>query len=1089
MQSVLTTCKPRPEILAGTFNPEIFTASLNRVLTDYRKGIAIEGSQSLYSDPVAFFREATYPTAGLRAIVDNALARLVNGDLSRPAMQRLDTAFGGGKTHTLIALLHAAMQGNRLVEPMADIVPAERLGEPGAIRVVGLIGDTVDTLRETAGVAEPKPNTLWWIIASQLLDESEREPIFGRLDGASSPASDEFFDQLFGDQPTLIIVDEIAQYLSRIEAAFPGVGAEQSAAFLMSLSTYAREKANLAVVISLASATNAFGGFNRLMGDLQSTHGLSSTEAEGITGTASRQTLDVVSRTSEATTPVTEGDLSQIMAKRLFVLVDQSAAQSTVDAFIEMYRQAGTELPSNATEPNVADELMTNYPFHPTLIAFLSQKLSQVEAFQGTRGLLRTLARTVRRIWEAKREIPLIQTGHIDLSDNTIRAELLGKTGNEDFQAVLDADVTKVAGSQSTARTVAGELDTHNPHPDGYPVHEWSWRVVFLHSLIGRGGGLEDERYGIDLTSAVFEMASPAVKPATVRSALELIEREANYLRERHSRLYADTVPTLNNILRRIQGSVTQEEALTRIEQVVRGLIKTSAIFDIHHNIHTSEDIPDKKRKPQLGIVAFDVEDIDSSQYIERRGEAVREHQNLVFLLVPSATHIKNATWGEQRTQQEQRARDNIMHLARKAIAVERLKENPDNWNIRHEQLQRSDFKDHATKRPAELRTAIDEMYRQLVFPGRDSGRLVTRDIGKRGGGPAAGGSGGIHTEDAILKQLSEEGELITEERASTAEITTLLGKLFFQSRNQIKVADLVSNFACRREWPILQAPELLATVLVQGAKRSSWCLGYFAQPNDPKPEVLYHQDNEPPLGLDPLDKGQEWFICTKAHAKQIGWLENIIRDPNTVAQWTEEAINSREVLDLNELATVVEQAHDKTDPQEQERQLSNLLAQRKVVAYPKAAFDEHGNADPDQAMTGDTVPLEGVKDSVLVPYRIAQERGWIKAPRVQAKSFTLTQADSIKKLFNLLAGSGLSQSKTEVQGLQIAAATPDGGAFQLGMTQTSIGALVESRQLFSSLNSRLRFTDDRKHQVRLTLGELDPNCKFISMMEQLKDT
>ena len=1089
MQSVLTTCKPRPEILAGTFNPEIFTASLNRVLTDYRKGAAKEGAQSLYSDPVAFFREATYPTAGLRSIVDNALARLVNGDLSRPAMQRLDTAFGGGKTHTLIALLHAAMQGNRLAEPMADIVPAERLGEPGQIRVVGVIGDTVDTLRETAGGAEPKPNTLWWIIATQLLDESQREPILSRLDGSSSPASDEFFDHLFGDQPTLIIVDEIAQYLSRIEAAFPGVGAEQAAAFLMSLSTYAREKANLAVVISLASATNAFGGFNKLMGNLQSTHGLSSAEAEAITGTASRQTLDVVSRTSEATTPVTEGDLSQIMAKRLFISVDQQAAQQTVEAFVEMYRQAGTDLPSNATDVTVSNELMANYPFHPTLIAFLSQKLSQVETFQGTRGLLRTLARTVRRIWEAKREISLIQTGHIDLSDNTIRAELLGKTGNEDFQAVLDADVTKVAGSQSTARTVAGDLDAHNPHPEGYPVHEWSWRVVFLHSLIGRGGGLEDERYGIDLTSAVYEMASPAMKPATVRSALELIEREANYLRERHSRLYADTVPTLNNILRRIQGSVTQEEALTRIEQVVRGLIKTSAVFDIRHHIHTSEDMPDKQRKPQLGIVAFDVEDIDPSQFIERRGDTVREHQNLIFLLVPSATHIKGATWSEQRTHQEQRARDNVMHLARKAIAVERLKENPDNWNIRHEQLQRSDFKDHAAKRPAELRTAIDEMYRQLVFSGRENGQVVTRDIGKRGSGPAAGGSGGIHTEDAILKQLSEEGELITEERASTAEISTLVGKLFFQTRNQVKTADLINNFACRREWPILQAPELLAMILVQGAKRSSWCLGYFSQPNDPKPEVLYHQENEPPLGLDPLDKGQEWFICTKAHAKQIGWLEDIERRPHLVAQWTEGVINSRELLNISELATVVEQAHDKVCPQEQEKQLHNLLIMRVVVAYPKAAFDEQGNADPDQAMTGDKVPLEGVKEGILVPYRIAQERGWLRAPKVQPKSFTLTQSDSIKKLFNLLAGTGLSQSKTEVQMLQIAAATPDGGVFQLGMTHTSISALVESRQLFSSLNTRLRFTDERKHQVRLTLGELDQNCKFVSMMEQLKDT
>lgn len=158
MQDVLSTCQPRPEILAGTFNPEIFTARLSRVLTDYAKGQAREGADSLYSDPVAFFRDATYPTQGLCSILDNVLARLNQGDLSRPAIQRLDEAFGGGKTHTLIALTHAAKQGQALTPHLDGIVPAERLGAPDAIRVVGVIGDTVDTLREGVDGGKPK---LW----------------------------------------------------------------------------------------------------------------------------------------------------------------------------------------------------------------------------------------------------------------------------------------------------------------------------------------------------------------------------------------------------------------------------------------------------------------------------------------------------------------------------------------------------------------------------------------------------------------------------------------------------------------------------------------------------------------------------------------------------------------------------------------------------------------------------------------------------------------------------------------------------------------------------------------------------------------
>lgn len=1087
MRDVLSTCKPRPEILAGTFNPEIFTASLSRVLADYSKGEAREGSASLYSDPVAFFRDATHPTLGLCSILDNALARLTNGDLSRPAMQRLDTAFGGGKTHTLIALAHAALQGKPLAAHMTGIVEPERLPEPGQLRVVGVIGDTVDTIRETSGGAAPKANTLWWLIAQQTLSAEQQAPIHQRLDEPSAPASDEFFDTLFGDRPTLIIIDEIAQYLSRMEAAFPGVGAEQTAAFLMSLSTYAAGRSNVAVVLSLASATNAFGDFNKLVRKLQSTHNMSETEAEEVVRTAQRGVLEVANRTSEATTPVQEGDLSRIMAKRLFVSVDHDSAKEVATAFIETYRQAGTDLPAGANDPQLHDRLVAHYPFHPTLIEFLSEELAQVESFQGTRGLLRTLARAVRRIWEAKLSIPLIQTGHIDLSDGTIRAELLGRTDNTDLISVLDSDISKASGTQATSRTVAGELDAANPHPDGYPVHEWAWRVVFLHSLIGRGGGLQDEKFGIDMTSAVYEMASPAIKPATVRSALETIEREANYLRERNGRLYADTVPTLNNILRRIEGNVADHEAMTRIEQVVRGLIKQSSVFDIHPNITDGEGIPDKTKKPQLGVVAFEVESVEPTGFIERRGEAIREYQNQVFLLAPSTTHIAGSTWTEGRTQQEQRARQNILTLARKAIALERLKGNPENWGVTHEQLQKGEFKERAAKGPAELRTAIDEAYRFLIYPGREGGRIVIRDIGKRGGGPTAGGSSGLHLEDAILKQLSDEGELITEERAATSEAITLLGKLFFEKLKQANVADLVERFYTRRDWPILQRPELLATLLMEGAKRGNWCLGHMPDKNAHKPDALYHKDTPPPLTANPLEHdGEGWILCTKEHAKQLGWLESIVRDPNTVATWIEQTIQSRDQLDLNELPQILEQEHDKVDPNVLQQQLENLFAQRQLVAYPSEAFNEEGEADPEQALTGDTVPLGGVTSGIVVPYQTAQARGWIAKPQVESRSFDIKQPDKIKQLLNMLAGTALAQSGTEVQNLQVMAETADKGRFQMIMGPTSVGALVESRYVFGALNSRLHFEPGR-HQVRLTLGELDPNCKFAKMLEQLE--
>ncbi|MBK5930386.1 DUF499 domain-containing protein [Halochromatium salexigens] len=1085
MQDVLSSCQPRPEILAGTFNPEIFTARLSRVLTDYAKGQAREGASALYSDPVAFFRDATYPTQGLISILDNVLARLNQGDLSRPAIQRIDNAFGGGKTHTLIALTHAAKQGQALTEPLAGIVPAERLAPPGAIRVVGVIGDTVDTLREGVDGGQPKPNTLWWLIAQDILTPEQQVPIQARLDDASAPGSEAFFDALLGERPTLILIDEIAQYLSRMEAAFPGLGAQQAAAFLMSLSTYTESRPNIAVVISLASVSNAFGDFNKLIRQLKSTHGMSQSQAEAIVSDAQKEMRDVVNRAAGATTPVQEGDLSRIMAKRLFTRVDQDAAVQIADAFTATYRQAGTDLPAEASNPRRHDELIAHYPFHPKLIEFLSQELAQVETFQSTRGLLRTLARAVRRIWEAKLAIPLIQTGHLDLADSTIRGELLGKTGNTDLQAVLDADISKVAGTAATGLSVAGELDHGNPHPDGYPVHEWSWRVVFLHSLVGRGGGLQDEKFGIDLASAVYEMASPAIKPATVHSALAQIESEANYLRNRNGRLYADTVPTLNNILRRIEGNVSDDEALDRVEQVVRTLVDRSAVFDVHANISDGEAIPDKSPKPQLGIIRFETAELDPVRFIEQRGSAIREYQNQVFLLAPSVVYIKESVWNETRTQQERRTRQHILALAHKAIAVERLKANPENWGVSHDQLQKTEFKERAAKSPAELRTAIETSYRYLLFPSRDQGRVATRDLGKGGAGPTAGGSGGLHLEDAILRQLADEGELITEARAPTAETQTLLGKLFFDQYPQVSVSTLVMHFATRRHWPILQRPDLLAPILVEGSKRGAWCLGEMPDPKAHKPTALYHKENPPPLTVEPLAEPGGWILCTKEHAKQLGWLEDIERRPDTVADWLEQTIESRTTLDLEALTASVEQEHDKVDPNVLSQQLTNLLAQRKLVVFPAESFDAAGTPDPDQARTGDSLPLDALKTGIVMPYHEAQARGWISPPKVQQQQFTLRDKDKIKQILNLLAGTALSQSKTQVAMLNIEAQLHDKAPFQFAVSSTTVGDLVDNRALFAALNNRLQF--DNNGEVRLTLGEPDPNCKFLSLLKQLE--
>jgi hypothetical protein len=135
MPSILESCSPRPEILTGTFNPEIFTVSLSPIIKHYTKGQG--GLDKVYTDASLFFRDATYPTQGLRQVLSEVFAR-IGGDMTVPAVHRLETSFGGGKTHTLIACTHIAYQGTRVANDVAGIIETSLLPVPVHSAVSGI---------------------------------------------------------------------------------------------------------------------------------------------------------------------------------------------------------------------------------------------------------------------------------------------------------------------------------------------------------------------------------------------------------------------------------------------------------------------------------------------------------------------------------------------------------------------------------------------------------------------------------------------------------------------------------------------------------------------------------------------------------------------------------------------------------------------------------------------------------------------------------------------------------------------------------------------------------------------------------------
>src|SRR5713101_1066522 len=131
---------------------------------------------------------------------------------------------------------------------------------------------------------------------------------------------------------------------------------------------------------------------------------------------------------------------------------------------------------------------------------------------------------------------------------------------------VLNADIGGVDTEQLEGGRSNAELaDLHNPHPQGYPMHEWAWRVVFLHSLVGRDAGLQSELFGLTEQQALFEVAFPGLTPPQVQTALAEITDRAFYLRMHEGRYYASLDPSVNVALARLRRTLASSERVTSL--------------------------------------------------------------------------------------------------------------------------------------------------------------------------------------------------------------------------------------------------------------------------------------------------------------------------------------------------------------------------------------------------------------------------------------------------------------------------------------------------------------------------------------------
>src|SRR5438067_2488321 len=417
-----------PDVLAENFSEDIFALDLGP-LADGNANVP-----AVYRDAEHFFR-VSYLTKGLRGLLQDVLSRLEGGSGNR--VLKLMTPFGGGKSHTLASLFHAARKRSAF-----DQIPeGVGLPKPGNVRVAVFDGAFFDATNGKVIPGEKlRARTLWGWIAWSLGGKKGYEILRSQDEGRVAPGGDEIL-ALLAEGPNLILLDETLQYL----ISSGGIKIEQTTlrdetlTFLQRLTTAVTNTANTALVFTLQSSKRESLEYVNLL-----------------------QTVDhLAARKDQRREPVEGNEVLAVIQRRLLAklptdaqaLPVATAYQEVVTQMRRAYAQSAAER-TQAEEDGLAlrDRVKAAYPFHPALIDLMRERWAAIPDFQRTRGALRFLASCLRAAHREGKSRAVLGPGDVPIHDSEVRLAFFKEVGQQaDFQAVLEHDLV---GANARARRV-----------------------------------------------------------------------------------------------------------------------------------------------------------------------------------------------------------------------------------------------------------------------------------------------------------------------------------------------------------------------------------------------------------------------------------------------------------------------------------------------------------------------------------------------------------------------------------------------------------------------------------------------------------
>ncbi len=527
---------PHPDVASGRYQQAEFAADLNQVYQG-------EGTDE-YRVPRDFFQR-TFLTDGLKHLLTDALQRLA-GSGGAPVIE-LQTNFGGGKTHSLLALYHlfsgvspADLVG---IEP---VLAAVGISQPPATQRAVLVGSALSPGQSHSKPDGTEVHTLWGELAWQLLGKDGYALVAEADLRGVSPGSDVLRQLFVAASPCLILIDELVTYVRQLFSVsglgLPAGSFDANLSFVQALTEAAKSSPQTIVVASLPASEAEAGG-------------------EGGREALARL-RNIFGRLESPWRPANTEEGFEIVRRRLFQPITEASlftARDTVaKAFADFYRNQPQEFPPACREADYERRVKAAYPIHPELFDRLYNDWSSIDEFQRTRGVLRLMAAVIHTLWERQDANLLILPATVPMDEPSVQFEL-SRYLDAPWVPVVEKDV-------DGPHSLPLRLDREHPNLGRYSACRRVTRTIYL----GSAPTYNSPNKGIEDRQIKLGCVQPGESIATFGDALRRLTDQATHLYQNEKRYWYATQPSVTRLAQDRAAQLDEEKVLEEIEKRLR---------------------------------------------------------------------------------------------------------------------------------------------------------------------------------------------------------------------------------------------------------------------------------------------------------------------------------------------------------------------------------------------------------------------------------------------------------------------------------------------------------------------------------------